>query len=915
MPLTSGTRIGSYEIIGPLGAGGMGEVYRAKDTRLNRIVALKAMHESFAQDPERAARFEREAQLLASLNHPNIAAIHGVQEAQGATFLVLEFVDGRPLSEMLQAGPLPLAEATAIATQIAGALAAAHERGIIHRDLKPGNVMVTPDGHVKVLDFGLGKALEGDASHASEPGRPAAQSPTMTMAATQAGIILGTAGYMSPEQAKGRAADKRSDVWAFGCVLFELLTGKRAFDGEDVTEVLAAIVRGEPEWQALPADVPAPMRELVRRCLVKNKTERLADMSVVLFVLNERASGVSGPGGVSADPASGSADPSAQSSRSSKSISLPIAAGLMAIAALITAGAMAFWPRATASGTGGGAAATRAAHLSIALPDGDELAWLREMPLAISPDGTQVVYAALHDGKSFLFLRQMTDPAPKLLPGTEGGKSPFFSPNGQWIAFFAQRKLKKITVGGTALGDLADAIDARGGAWSGDDVIYFAPTNVSNIWKVPAGGGAATEVTHLDRAKGEISHRWPHVLPGDRAILYTAWTGPGPDEHQILELSVDSSEPRVLIKGGDTPRYLPSGHLTYGRLDGLYAVPWRPGQGDLNNAVPVTLTETPMLDGEGASDYVVSSNGTMAYVAGGAARLATRLVWVDRAGKTEALPLPEREYESVAISPDGRQAAVQIQDSVVGIWLYDFARQTMTPFLKGVTSSQAPLWSADGKSIIYRGTRTGFRNLYIKAADGTGVEERLTTQENAVHTPTSVSPDGEWVIYNEGGAGAKNGPGIWRVRLRGNHTPELLLQNGESNAQVSPDGKWLAFQTSNTQTAEISVQPFPGPGPREQVSIGGGTSPLWSRDGKELYYETIDTLMAVDVRTSPGFSAGTPRVIAQGRYRVSANSNTQYSVSPDGRFLRVQRVQPERPVTRIDVVLNWFERLTPQGQK
>ena len=691
MALTSGTRIGPYEILASLGAGGMGEVYRARDTRLNRTVAVKAMHESFAQDPERAARFEREAQLLASLNHPNIAAIHGVQEAEGSTFLVLEFVDGRPLSEILQAGAPPLSEALMIATQIAGALAAAHERGIIHRDLKPGNVMVTPDGQVKVLDFGLGKALEQDSSHASDPGKPA-NSPTMTMAATQAGIILGTAGYMSPEQAKGRAADKRSDVWAFGCVLYELLTGKRAFDGEDVTEILAAIVRGEPEWQALPATVPAPLRDLVRRCLIKNRAERLADMSVVQFVLSERAAAGSAPAtAAAAAPAS-----------TSHSIGLPIVAGLVALAVIVTAGTMALWPRGAASVTASGLS-----HLSITLPDGDEMAWLNQLPMTVSPDGRVIAYTATRDGKTLLFVRDMAEADPRPIPGTDGAKSPFFSPNGEWVAFFAQGKLKKVTLSGAGLQDITEAKDARGGAWSEDDVIYFAPTNVSGILRVPAAGGAATELTHLDRAKGEISHRWPHVLPGGKAILFSVWTGPGPDERQIVQLSVDSGERHTLLKGGDTPRYVSPGYLLYGRLDGLFAVPWRPGQGDASGSVPITLPETPRLENEGGADYGLSSNGTLVYVAGGPARLAQQIVWVDRTGKTERLPGQGREFESVAVAPNGQQAAVQVQESVIGIWLYDFTRQTLTQFLSTGASSQAPVWTHDGQRLIYRGTRNG----------------------------------------------------------------------------------------------------------------------------------------------------------------------------------------------------------------
>ncbi|MFI5179331.1 MAG: protein kinase, partial [Vicinamibacterales bacterium] len=458
MPLTPGTRIGSYEVVSAIGAGGMGEVFRARDTKLNRIVAIKAVQELFAASQgsgpapamvERMARFDREAQLLASINHPNIAAIYGVEESQGSKFLVLEFVDGRPLSEILQGGALPVREALPIAAQIADALAAAHERGIIHRDLKPGNIMVTAEGQVKVLDFGLGKALESEASSSTS------NSPTMTLAATQQGLILGTAGYMSPEQAKGRAADKRSDVWGFGVVLYEMVTGKRAFEGEDVTETLAAIVRGEPDWTRLPAGVPPQVRTLVERCLVKDRAQRLSDMSVVRFLLTESASGGRAPD-----------LPSAPATARGRSVGVATAAVIVVVAVAATAAVMRWWP----AGTPSSADAVR--HLSIVLPAGDQLATTAQLPLAVSSDGTTVAYTATHDGIDRVYIRQLTAPETKMLAGTEGARSPFLSPDGQWVAFFAQGKLKKVALSGAGLQALADASGARGGCWGADGNLY-----------------------------------------------------------------------------------------------------------------------------------------------------------------------------------------------------------------------------------------------------------------------------------------------------------------------------------------------------------------------------------------------------------------------------------------------------------
>jgi Tol biopolymer transport system component len=896
MGLTPGTRLGPYEIIGPIGAGGMGEVYRATDARLNRVVALKALHSLLAGDPERVGRFEREAQLLASLNHPNIAALHGLEEVSGEKYLVLEFVDGRPLSDLVKNGALPVAEAVAFARQIADALAAAHEGGIIHRDVKPGNIMVTADGVIKVLDFGLGKTIKG------APTSDAANSPTMTLAATRAGIILGTAGYMSPEQAKGRAADKRSDVWGFGCVLYEMLTGTRAFDGEDITETLAAIVRGEPDWNALPPGVPPSVRELVERCLIKNRAERLSDMSVVRYLLNER-------------PHLGSAAtaPVAPAPTRAPSIGWPVAAGLVAVVVLVTAGVMRLW-----SPTVSSSAANGVTRLAIVLPDGDQLTFVSEAPLAISPDGSTVVYSGSRGGTFQLYVRGLSASDPKALAGTEGAKSPFFSPDGRWIGFFAQEKLKKIAVGGAGLQMVTDAGDARGGSWGTDDNIYFAPTNTAGIWRVPASGGTATEVTHPDAAKGEISHIWPHVQPDHQTMLFTVRSGPGPDEHLIVSQSLASGERHALVPGGDMPRHVTTGHLVYGRFDALYAVPWKPPQRDLAGAVPITLPEVPRLEAEAASAYAVSDNGTLVYLAGGPARTKNRVLWVDRTGKTEALPLPEKEYESVAISPDGRKAVVQVLEGTVTLWMLDLERQATTPFLVSGGSSQAPVWTADGKRVIYRATRKGFRNIYWKSSDGTGAEERLTSREGVVQTPSSVSSDGKWLLFTE--AGGPGGNGIWALGLDapagstggGDRAPRPFLPPGEfgTNGHFSPDGRWVAYLSAVSGRREVYVRPFPGPGPRTQVSTMGADQPRWSRDGRELYFSALDgSILAADVSIGSAFTAGVPHVLHEGHYKDQVNANTAFDVTRSGRFLMVQQGQIQNAVTHIDVVLNWFSQL------
>ncbi len=885
MSLTPGTRLGPYEVVSAIGAGGMGEVYRARDTKLNRDVAIKVLPDAFAQDAERLARFTREARTLASLNHPNIAQIYGIEDRA----IVMELVEGEDLSAHSARGPLPLAEALPIARQIADALEAAHEQGIVHRDLKPANVKVRADGTVKVLDFGLAKAMDQAGAGASAD---AMNSPTLTARATQMGMILGTAAYMAPEQAKGRPVDRRADIWAFGVVLYEMLTGERAFKGDDISEVLATVLKTEPDWHALPAGTPASVRRLLRRCLEKDPRKRLSAIGDARLELDER------------EPAMTAAD--APTTPARRSIGLASAAGMVAVAILATIGLTRVLSPSTEPSSQGAAT-----HLSIALPDGDEVTDTNLLPLAMSPDGTRVAYVALRDGVRRLFLRHLTDPTPVALVGTEGARSPFFSPDGQWIGFFAQEKLKKAAVASTAVQIITDNVaDPRGGTWSPDDTIYFAPTNVSGLWKVPASGGTASEVTRLDRARGEVSHRWPQVLPDGKALLFSSWTGPGPDERAIIVQALTTGDRHVLVPGGDTPRYLPAGYLTYGRLDTLLAVPWNPSQTEVGNIAPISLPEFPRIENEGASDYAVSTNGTLAYVAGGAARYAQRIVWVDRAGATEALPMPERDYEAVGLSPDGQRAVVQIREGTMGLWLYDFARHTLTPFATTGGSSQGAVWTPDGRRILYRGTRGGTRNIYWKSADGSGDEERLTTREDVIQTPASVSADGQWLVFTEGGVG---GGSVRTMRLQGDRTPRQLVRPGW-NGQVSPDGRWLAYQSDVSGQAEVYAVPFPGPGPRIPISANGGIDPLWSRDGRELFYTRGEKMMAVTVAPGATLSVTAPRVLFEGRYRPSLNSLTAFAVSADGRrFLRVQQVQPDRPVTRIDVVLNWLAEFKAPG--
>ncbi len=888
MTLTSGTRLGSYEIVGPIGAGGMGEVYRARDTKLDRDVAIKILPDIFARDPDRRARFEREAKTLAALNHPNIAHIYGIE----GHALVMELVEGEDLSVMIARGPVPMDEALAIARQIADALEAAHELGIVHRDLKPANVKVRVDGAVKVLDFGLAKAMDlPDPSSVN-----AMNSPTLTVRGTQMGVIVGTAAYMAPEQARGKAVDRRADIWAFGVVLYEMLTGRQAFKGDDISEVLATVLKTEPDWHALPPGMPLSIRRLLRRCLEKDPRRRLSAIGDARLELDETE-------------AAAAVVTASYAAARRRVIGVPVAAALVGLAILVTAGAARFWFAGPALGA---ASAIGTPHLSMALPDGDQVAASEVAPLALSPDGQRVVYVARRAGKTDLYMRTLHDPEPKVLAGTEGASSPFFSPDGGWVGFFAQGKIKKVAAAGGAVENVGAATyGPRGGAWGADGQIYFAPTNTTGIWRVPATGGIATEATTLDRTQGEISHRWPLLLP-DGTLIFTAWTGPGPDERQIVAQPSAGGARRVLVRGGDMARYARQGYLVYARLDQLFAVPWHPSDTAMSSAPPIALDVYPRMEGEGAAAYDISTAGTLACVTGGAARYEQRLVWIDPSGTIEPLPVPAHDYEAVSISPDGTRALVQIREGSMGLWVYDFARHTLTPIVTGNRSSQAGIWAPDGKAIVYRGTRNGDRNLYWLAADGTGNEQRLTTGDGS-ETPTAITPDGRVLVYNLQGRKA-GGRQILSIRLDGPRpaTPSVVVsEDGASNGQLSPDGRWLAYEMiESSGSVEIYVQPFPGPGPRTRVSAAGGTAPLWSRDGRRLFYDVGGELVAVTVATSQGLSFGTPQTVMRGRFRVGPNAKTAFDISRDGRFLRIQQAQPDRPLDRIDIVLNWLAEVT-----
>jgi serine/threonine protein kinase/Tol biopolymer transport system component len=895
MTLAAGTKLGSYEVVAAIGAGGMGEVYRAHDTKLGRDVAIKVLPEAFAHDPERLSRFQREAKMLASLNHPNIATIHGLEQSGDTSYLVMELVSGETLAERVKAGPLGIEEALKIAVQIAEALEAAHEKNIIHRDLKPANVKLTPEGKVKVLDFGLAKAFAGDAAN-DDP----SNSPTLSAAATMQGTILGTAAYMSPEQARGKACDKRTDIWAFGCVLYELLTRGQAFHGETTTEILAAVLRGEPDWQALPDTTPLSIRALLRRCLQKEMNKRARDAGDLRIEIEEALA----------------APVAAETVRPAKGIRAlwrrPLILGLGALLFGAVIASLATWNLKPSPSP------MPVSRLTITLPPGQQLTSLENGPaLAISPDGTRLAYSALKGGTQQLYLRAMDSLEATPIPGTEGAMNPFFSPDGQWVGFFAGGALKKVSVSGGVAVTLGVASNPGGASWSSQGMITFAPTQVGALEQVQEAGGTPQSLTHFE--KGDSTHRWPEFLPGGGALLFAA--APNSINFSIGQVAaqmVGTGERRNLIQGGMSPRYAPTGHLVYAQGGSLMAVPFDPQR------LTTTGTAIPIVEGvlqspfSGAVQYGFSNSGSLVYVSGGVQSAQSRLVWISRKGTEQPLAAPPRAYLNPRLSPDGLRLGVTITEQDSYIWLYDL-RDTFTRLTFEGNANNGAVWTPDGKRIAFSSNpKGGPLNLFWLLADGGGGLERLTTSQY-LHAPMSWSPDGKLLAFFEVNPHTQRD--IWVLRMSDRKAlPFLQTPFNEAVPRFSPDGRWLAYISDESGRYEIYVQSYPGPGGKWQISTEGGTEPAWNRNGRELFYRSGDKMMAVDIATQHGFAAGTPRMLFEGRYEQAPFPSTNYDVSPDGqRFLMLKpNESAEAAPTQINVVLNWFEELkrrVPVGTK
>ncbi len=840
----------------------MGEVYQATDTKLDREVAIKILPSALAQDPERLARFEREAKVLASLNHPNIGQIYGVEDRA----LVMELVPGQTLSARIAAGPVPLEEALRIVAQIAEALAAAHEREVIHRDLKPANVMVTPDGRVKVLDFGLAKPFT-DVS---------AQDDTLTAAMTQAGTVLGTPGYMSPEQTRGRAVDKRTDIWALGCVLFELLTRRSAFRGETLSDTTAAVLEREPDWDALPRSTPPKVRDLLRRCLRKDVRRRPRDAADIALEIEEA---LAAPGGAELSGITG-ARPKSMLSRAA-----PLIMAAIAIAAAL--GGAYFQRRLDSSSP---AYLTR---LTALLPPDYRFLTGICPDVAVSPDGKSIAYIGIHERTSQIFLRPMDSSEATPVPGTEGvSDTVFFSPDGRWLAFLQglPNILRKIPIGGGAPVTVVKT-QGCGGDWGPDDQMLISRRD--GIFQVPASGGALKSLIRTDPEKGELGLAFPQLLPGGKVLLFTVQMD---QSFQIVAQELASGERHVLIKGdgvrgGDgLARYAPPGFLIYSQAGALLATPFNLGRLEVTGP-PVRMAQG---GGQIGSQFGLSrSADTLVYVQAEPEPPRT-LVWVDRKGVEEPVGAAPGYYSDPRLSPDGQRAVLAANSD---IWIYDIARRTLTRITVG-GDNRSPIWTPDGRRI----THSHNSAVSWSPADGSSREETLWTGNFGV--PSSWYPDGKRLLFTNVGPNNQTDVSVLSVEGERKATPVVQSAFVESHGVFSPDGRRLAYGSNESGQSEIYLQEFPGPGVRVQVSSQGGSNPLWARNGRELFYRSGDKLMAVDITTEPAFQVGVARALFQGRYNPPGMGN--YDVSADGRrFLLVKSGGSAPPVTQLNVILNW----------
>ena len=916
MSLSPGTRLGAYEILSALGAGGMGEVYRARDTRLERTVAIKILPETLASDPQFRERFDREARLISQLTHPHICTLYDVGEQAGAAFLVMEYLDGETLADRLSKGALPLDEALKIAIQIADALSAAHRHGIVHRDLKPGNIMLTKAG-AKLLDFGL--ATTGQTALAGA-GTMMPTSPNLTAK----GTILGTFQYMAPEQLEGREADARSDLFAFGALVYEMIAGRKAFDGRSHASLIAAILeRDPPSLSSLQPLSPAALDHIVGKCLAKNPDDRWQSardvMSELSWLASDGARGVAGARDVSRAESErargfGRGWTLIASSVGGAAAGAAVAAVLLRPAPPAAAVARAFVTTAPAD------------HLqSLAADQTTNEGRPSRTPMDWSPDGRWIVFSAAKGERQQLYLRAVDQLDAKPIDGTDDAANPMFSPDGAWIAFVTPRALQKVPVSGGPPTTIREAPGRIYGASWGDDGTIVYSLERDGLWRVPAAGGTPQQLAVPDRKKGELKFLVPHMLPGSHALLFTVTHSPLPtwDDTEVALLELPGGQRRTLIKSAADGRYVPSGHLIFMQRGTLMAAPFNLTKLSVTGGaigVVAGVTQAANTTNEvfesGAGMFAAASTGSLLYLPGGVFPDAERtLVWVDRSGVEEPLPLPVRAYLSPRLSPDGNRIVLWTQGDR-SIWIDDLARQSLMRVNVDGRNSRA-LWSPDGTRIAFSTTAGSVEeNAVVLSADGTGASDRLVTCDCPSHA-AAWTPDGRTIVAVQN----RDSYDIVLIEATGSHrvTPLLHSKANEYYPDISPDGRWIAYVSDESGRVEVYVQSFPDLGSRQQVSTNGGTAPAWSRDGRELFYTTTATtggqasvtrMMVVGVTTGSAFTAGPPRTLFEGRYGATAIVRP-YDVSRDGRRFLMVKQKERAPIVPAQMILvqNWFEEL------
>lgn len=908
MLLASGAKLGPYEIQSPLGAGGMGEVYRAKDTRLDRVVAIKILASDLSSSSELKQRMEREARAVSSLNHPNICHLYDIGSQSGIDYLVMEFLEGETLGERLRRGALPLNEVVRVGIAVAEALAAAHRRGIVHRDLKPGNVMLTKGG-AKLMDFGLAKAaaVGFDAAASNAPLLSAAR--TMTEASpisplTTTGAIVGTIQYMSPEQVEGKEVDGRSDIFSFGAVLYEMVTGKRAFEGKSQLSIASAILEKESDpITILKPTTPLILDRTIRKCLEKKPDERwqsASDLATqLIWVMDASAPGP----GVATEAAK---------HREKWGRFGWVLSGLLGLVLIGLGGA---WMSLHRTTTG-----RPVMRFSIELPVGDALGgtWYWYPSVAISDDGTQIAYVGHRGGESQIYVRAIGEMTGRAVPGTEGADMPFFSPDGQWLGMYSGGMIKKVPLAGGPTVMVARTA-FKGGTWGPDDNIYFA--NGAGLLKVAASGGEPQKVTNLDVKRREVDEVFPEVLPGEKALLYTARTMEQPsfDEADIAAVNLRNGERKILVKQGTDPHYVSSGYLLFMRSGVLLAAPFDADSLEIKGAaVPVVeeILENPRI---GAGQYAISKDGLLVYIPGGVTYGEHELVFVDKAGNAKPLTANKRPYEDFTISPDGKSIAATIEGPVTNTWIHDIARDTETRFNFGI-ENRDPAWSADGRHIAYSGYKDGKYAVFWKPIDGSTPEETLILSDKSVDA-WFFSPDGGTLLYAEYQFSGEQNIGALPLHDRERARMIFPAEYDVEWAILSPDGKWIAYDSIESGKPEVYVAPYPAMEPRERISTNGGLHPLWAPDGRELYYRTGASpeeleqralaqktlVMAVSIETKPAFKAGQPRLLFEGPYFESGHD---IAVTPDGKgFILIRESDTQTGPREMQVVVNWLEEL------